>query len=138
MIMKRDLERRKGLGFRNLLLVILLFAAPISVAAQAPWTDLTPSATDETAFGSVVGPNASADEVLADGSWVMVDVVNDTDCDVQLNWADKSDVKTIVPAGTSITINAGSVGGYIGSSAELAYMSGETCASGSVYVQGFK
>ena len=120
-----------------LLLALGLTATPLGAYAQGR-ADLTPSATSETAFGDIEGPGGTEDEVLANGSWTIIEVVNEADCDVEIEFDDKSGVTTAIPAGTARTINAGSNGGYVGSSVELQYMSGETCASGSVYVQGFK
>lgn len=112
---------------------------PFPVAAQT-WAQKQMADTDTTVGTSVAGPNEAADEVLADGSWTIIDVINDCDVDVVLKFPDLTGDPTVfIPAGTSWTENFGSNGGYVGSSAELYYFaSGSPCTTGNVHVRGVK
>lgn len=116
----------------------LFFFIP-AVALAAPWADKNVTDTDTTAAGSIVGPNATGDEVLPSGGYTKIDAVNETDCDVLLRFPNKSDATVIIPAGTTWEEEYGSLGGFLGSSVELAYFgTSTTCSSGSVYVRGVK
>lgn len=113
-------------------LIALFF--PVIACAQTNPVALRMTDTVETAFGSVAATYA---EKLPARAYEVIDVVNDTDCDVQVRFDDATDTPaTVVLAGTFETINFGANGGYMGSAVSLQYMSGETCTVGSVYIKG--
>jgi hypothetical protein len=119
------------------MLLPLLFVLAGPVQAQNADQPKEITDTDETAFGSITGPSQADDEVLSQRSYEMIDIINTTDCDIEIEFDGRTgDPSTVVPAGTSETIDFGSAGGYLGTSANLNYMLGETCSSGSVYVKG--
>jgi len=112
--------------------LLILLLIPSIAFAQVQRLNMT--ATVETAFGSIAAAYA---EILSARSYEEIDVVNTTDCDVQIRFDDDTNTPdSVIPAGTSETISFGRNGGYIGSAVSLQYMSGETCASGSVYIKG--
>ena len=106
------------------LLLALLVATPACAQQKAMTT------TVETAFGSIAAAYA---EKLAEQKFVQIDIVNDTDCDIQVQ-LDSLSAHTVVPAGTSETIDFGE--SHILTAVSLQYMSGETCSAGSVYLKG--
>lgn len=121
--------------------IIFILALFISLPAFAqPWGPKGMTDTDVTAAAAIVGPNDTADEVLPNGSYTIIDIVNGTNCDVALMLDDLTGTpKTYVPAGTSETIDIGAASGYIGSSASLSYfLTGTSCSTGSVYVKAIK
>ena len=109
----------------------ILLLALLGLVAAGP---LNMTATSETAFGSVASSYA---EKLSSKAYLAVDVVNNTNCDVQVRMDSLTGTPdTVVPAGTSETIKFGELGGYVTTTVSLQYMSGETCSSGSVYIKG--
>lgn len=116
--------------------LVLCLACLIPSVALALPSEAGFATTVETAFGSVAAAYA---EKLADGTYVVVDIINDTDCDVQVRFDDVTGTPvTVVPAGTFETLEFGAYGRYVKSSVSLQYMSGETCTSGSVYIKGVR
>lgn len=118
-------------AFLSLFLLGAVTCSPVFAQQQSP---IVLTATSETAFGSIAAAYA---EKLAIKTYVYVDVVNDTNCDVQIQFDDLTGTPdTVVPKGTAINLDFGALNSYVTSSVKLQYMSGETCSSGSVYIQG--
>ena len=116
---------------RHIFLIIACMA--LAVPAYAARSKVV--VTVETAFGSIP---ASFTEALAIANWEQIDVLNDSDCDITLQFPDiASDPENLVPAGTSDTIDVPR-GGYIASAVNYKYVSGETCAAGSVQIRGIR
>lgn len=113
---------------------LIAFLFPVMAYAQTNPVVLRMTDTVETAFGSVAATYA---QKLSARSYEVIDVINDTDCDVQVRFDNATDTPaTVVLAGTFETINFGANGGYMGSAVSLQKMSGETCTIGSVYIKG--
>lgn len=118
---------------KNRFLILILILAGVVNATPAFSQNLEKKMTTtvETAFGSIAATYAAK---LTDRAYTHINVVNDTDCDVQIRLDDVTGAPdSVIPAGTSETIE---FGGFVGTSVSLQYMSGETCSSGSVYIKG--
>jgi hypothetical protein len=117
------------------LILCLPFLALVGASnGNAQFFEKNMTATVEVAFGDIV---AAYDEILSSRAYEEVDIVNTTNCDVQVRFDTATNTPdTVVPAGTSETLNFGRNNGYITSTVSLQYMTGETCSSGSVYIKG--
>ena len=112
-------------------LLISLLLVPALAWANEP---LNMTATVQTAFGSI---SASYVEKLSEKSFLEIDVVNTSDCVVEVRLDDATGApQTVVPAGTTETLSFGRLEGFIKTTVSLRYLSGETCTSGAVFIKG--
>ena len=111
---------------------ILAILIPVVAWGQSQPRELTALST--TAAASV--PAAYAVKLTAK-SWLMVTVANQSDCDVSIKFVDATNTpEVVVLAGTIYDVRFGENGGQLTSAVHLQKLAGETCAAGSVYLQG--
>ena len=114
---------------RFLFLTALLWA---STAQALPEYGMT--ATSVTAAASV---SASYVEKLSSKKFLAIDVVNNSDCIVQIRLDDASGAPdSYIPASSAEIIEFGKYGGQVETAISLKKASGETCSSGNVYIKG--
>lgn len=117
---------------RLLLAYVLAILVPVVAWGQSQPRFLTALST--TAAASVAASYAAK---LTSKSWLMVTVANQTDCDVQIEFTDATNApEVVVLAGVTYDVRFGENGGQLTSQVKLQKVSGETCTTGSVFLQG--
>lgn len=117
-----------------LLVIALLVAAPCFGQATAKGT-LTTRFSETGANIQTAGAAWTA--ALAVRSYLSVDIVNMTDCDLELRFDDATNAPAVfVTEGSSASVDFGKYGYRVDSSVEVRKIQTDTCSSGTVYVQG--
>jgi len=120
-------------------LIAFLVGLAFASSAMAQSNELRMTPTDIILGSALETAGATYTAALSAASYLTLDILNDTDCDVEVRLDDVTGAPTsVVLAGTFETLNPGAARGFFKTAVSARKVTGDTCASGSLYIKGIK